>query len=94
MFFCNFKTILEDVHRKNTKVDKSEMIQQQVFEGKRHGVHPQNGIPGFSFHFSKELSYGWYYEKWVGHHASFPPRRSVKRKKCHQNLITQKMTWK
>ena len=19
----------------------------------------------------------WYYEKWVGHHASFPPRRSV-----------------
>ena len=20
----------------------------------------------------------WYYEKWVGRHASFPPRRSVK----------------
>ena len=20
----------------------------------------------------------WYYEKWIGHHASFPPRRSVK----------------
>ena len=30
---------------------------QQVFEGKRHDVHPQNGIPGFSFHFPKELSY-------------------------------------
>ena len=27
---------------------------QQVFEGKRHGVHPQNGIPGFSLHFPKE----------------------------------------
>ena len=25
----------------------------------------------FSFKF-------WYYERWVGHHASFPPRRSVK----------------
>ena len=21
----------------------------------------------------------WYYEKWVGRHASFPPRRSVKK---------------
>ena len=20
----------------------------------------------------------WHYEKWVGHHASFPPRQSVK----------------
>ena len=31
----------------------------QVFEGKRHGVHPQNGIPGFALHFPKELSYGY-----------------------------------
>ena len=28
------------------------------FEGKMHGVHPQNGIPDFSLHFPKELSYG------------------------------------
>jgi len=27
--------------------------------GKRHGVQPQNGIPGFSLHFSKEFSYGY-----------------------------------
>ena len=27
--------------------------------GKRHGVQPQNGIPGFSLHFPKELSYGY-----------------------------------
>ena len=33
--------------------------QQQVFEGKRHDVQPQNGIPGFSWHFLKELSYGY-----------------------------------
>ena len=32
---------------------------QQVFEGKRHGVHPENGIPDFSLQFSKELSYGY-----------------------------------
>ena len=53
-----------------------QCFQQQVFEEKRHGVQPQNGIPGFSLHFPKELSYGqvrlenakkvWYYEKWVG----------------------------
>ena len=30
----------------------------------------------------------WYYKKWVGHHASFPPRRSVKSfiLKIHKNL--------
>ena len=32
---------------------------QQVFEGKRHGVQPQNGIPDFSLHFPKELSYDY-----------------------------------
>ena len=30
-----------------------------VFEGKRHGIQPQNGIPGFSMHFPKELSYSY-----------------------------------
>ena len=29
------------------------------FEGKRHGVQPQNGIPSFSLHFPLELSYGY-----------------------------------
>ena len=29
------------------------------FEGKRHGVQPQNGIPGFSLHCPKEFSYGY-----------------------------------
>ena len=32
---------------------------KQVFEGKRHCVHPQNGTPGFSLHFPKQLSYGY-----------------------------------
>ena len=36
-----------------------QCFQQQVFEEKRHGVQPQNGIPGFSLHFPKELSYGY-----------------------------------
>ena len=36
----------------------------QVFEGKRHSVQPQNGIPGFSLHFPKEPSYG--YLRFVG----------------------------
>ena len=27
----------------------------------------------------KEMEKVWYYEKWVGRHASFPPRRSVNR---------------
>ena len=26
----------------------------------------------------------WYYEKWVGYHASFPPRRSVNTKFCKE----------
>ena len=26
---------------------------------KRHGVQPQNGIPGFPLHFPKEISYGY-----------------------------------
>ena len=30
-----------------------------IFEGKRLGVHPPNGITGFSLHFPKELSYGY-----------------------------------
>ena len=42
-------------HRKNIFFN----TQQQVFEGKRHGVQPQNGIPGFSLHFPKELGYGY-----------------------------------
>jgi hypothetical protein len=29
-----------------------------VFEGKRHVIHPLNGIPDFSLHFPKEISYG------------------------------------
>ena len=35
----------------------SKNLPQQVFEGKSSGVNPQNGIPGFSLHFPKELSY-------------------------------------
>ena len=39
------------------------------------------GLKEFS-HFlqfpSKMKKKVWYYEKWVGRHASFPPRRSVK----------------
>ena len=31
-----------------------KVINNRFFEGKRHGVHPQNGIPGFSLHFPKE----------------------------------------
>ena len=27
--------------------------------GLRHGVKPHNGIPGFSLHFPKEISYGY-----------------------------------
>ena len=27
----------------------------------------------------------WYYEKWVGRHASFPPRRSDKKEKLKKN---------
>ena len=38
---------------------KSSGPKQQFFERKRHGVQPLNGIPGFSLHFSKELSYGY-----------------------------------
>jgi len=34
----------------------------------------EKGLPCWLSQFSKV----WYYEKWVGHHASFPPRRSVK----------------
>ena len=30
-----------------------------VFWGKRHGVQPQNGLPGFSLHFPEELGYGY-----------------------------------
>ena len=95
---------------KHESYSKVEDTLQQVFEEKRHGVQPQNGIPGFlcitklgqptgqTFFsiFPKEFShffqtYGshrkvclenakkkWYYEKWVGRHASFPPRQYVK----------------
>ena len=43
----------------NTKVTIIDLglFNNKVFEGKRHGVHPQNGIPGFSLYFPKELSY-------------------------------------
>ena len=30
-----------------------------VLEKKRLGVQPQNGIPGFSLHFPKEIGYGY-----------------------------------
>ena len=35
----------------------------------------EKGLPCWLSQFSKTV---WYYEKWVGRHASFPPRRSVK----------------
>jgi hypothetical protein len=42
---------------------------------KRHGVQPQNGIPGFSLHFSKELSYG--YLRFEGFPISFKPKVAI-----------------
>ena len=43
----------------------------------------EKGLPCWLSQFSKTyLEYAkkvWYYEKWVGRHASFPPTRSVKR---------------
>ena len=40
----NFKTLsLEEGYEVNNTV-----INNRFFEGKRHGVYPQNGIPGFS----------------------------------------------
>ena len=53
-----------------------EKNQQQVFEGKSHGVHPQNGIPGFSLHFPKELSNGYL---WFEGNGKIPLRRQGKR---------------
>ena len=37
----------------------SPACNNSFFEGKRHDVYPQNGIPDFSLHFPKELSYGY-----------------------------------
>ena len=37
----------------------SHMALTTGFWGKRHGFQPQNGIPSFSLHFPKELSYGY-----------------------------------
>ena len=34
-------------------------LSQIDFEKTRHGVQPQNGIPGFSLHSPYELSYGY-----------------------------------
>ena len=34
-------------------------MEQQIFEGKRHGVHPQNEILVFPLLFFNELSYGY-----------------------------------
>ena len=58
--------------------------QKQVFEGQKHGVQPQNGIPGFSLHFPKELtqlSYGYLrFEEnvkflWEGREKSLPSQQ-------------------
>ena len=42
------------------------------FEGERHGVHPQNGIPGFSLHFPNELCYGYLRFEGNGNQRNFP----------------------
>ena len=38
---------------------------------------PKVAIAKFVWKMQKKV---WYYEKWVGRHASFPPRRSVNAK--------------
>ena len=48
-----------------------------VLEKKRLVVQPQNGIPGFSLHFPKELSYG--YLRFEGN-GKIPLGRQGKRK--------------
>ena len=47
------------------KMDEKSYFNNQ-FERKRLGVHPQNGIPGFSLHFPLELSYGYLWFKGNG----------------------------
>ena len=37
---------------------------------------PKVAIAKFVWKMQKKV---WYYEKWVGRHASFPPRRTVKK---------------
>ena len=39
------------------------------------GLKEMVAIAKFVWKMQKKV---WYYEKWVGRHASFPPRRSVK----------------
>ena len=48
----------QDMLVQNVSFDISTILTTD-FEGKRHGIQPQNGIPGFSLHFPKELSYGY-----------------------------------
>ena len=77
-FFCNFQT--------NSAMATLGLKEMEKFLWEsREKVLPcwlsQFSFAKFVWKMQKEI---WYYEKWLGRHASFPPRRSVKSK----NLCT------
>ena len=56
------------------------------FEGNGKIPFPKVAIAKFVWKMQKKI---WYYEKWGGRHASFPPRRSVKSVLCNNLQLTQ-----
>ena len=80
-FFCIFQTNLAMATLGLKEMEKS------LWEGR------EKGLPCWLSQFSRTVwkmqKKIWYYEKWGGRHASFPPRQSVKWRKIHYQLVTR-----